>query len=116
MENFRTTATLNKKRDFYQHFGIRSVLCSLYGDKPEDIVVVEFKISENQEVPQPNAPALNADYWGWYDNNTKKFSMIYAQHFLLEMCFPYGTKASEEFGKGKAYRLEIVNIFKQPKE
>ena len=36
------------------------------------------------------------------------FIMIYAQRFLLDMCFPYGIKATEEKGQGKAYRLEIV--------
>jgi hypothetical protein len=112
VENFKTTATLNKSGKFYQHFGIRAVLCSLYGDKPEDIVGVEFKISEDQTVPKPNQPTLSADYWGWYDNDKKEFTMmIYAQRFLLEMCFP-NMEESEKRGKGKAYRLEIVNIYK----
>jgi len=111
MENFKITATLNKTGKFYQHFGIREILCSLYGDKPEDIVEVEFKISDDQTVPKPNEKMLSADYWGWYSNKDQKFTMmIYAQRFLLEMCFPNGIKASEDYGDGKAYRLEIVNV------
>jgi len=35
--------------------------------------------------------------------------MIYAQRFLLDMCFPAGIKETENGGGGKAYRLEIVN-------
>jgi hypothetical protein len=107
MKNFKTTATLNENGKFYEHFGISPKLASLYGDKPEDIVEVEFKISDNQKVP-PHDKSMNVDYWGWYDSRIKKFSMIYAKHFLLEMCFPYGIKANEDKGQGKAYRLEII--------
>jgi len=111
MDNFKIKATLNKAGKFYQHFGIHETLCSLYGDKPEDIVEVEFHISEDQTVPKPNEKMLSADYWGWYNN--KEFTMmIYAQRFLLEMCFPNGIKASEDYGQGKAYRLEIVGVTK----
>jgi len=113
MKNFKTTATLNKQGNFYQHFGIHEKLCSLYGDKPEDIVTVEFKISADQSIPDENnmEKLMTPDYWGWYDNDKKAFGMmIYAKRFLLEMCFTYGIKASEEAGQGKAYRLEIVKI------
>jgi hypothetical protein len=109
MKNFKITATKNKSGNFYQHFGIHETLCSLYGDKPEDIVEIEFKISADQSVPEPNKPMLGADYWGWYSSERKEFTMmIYAQRFLLEMCFPNGIKASEEAGQGQAYRLEVV--------
>lgn len=111
MNNFRETAVINENGKFYQHFGIRPVLASLYGDKPEDIVVIEFKISEDQSIPAHDK-SMNVDYWGWYDKRVEKFNMIYAKHFLLEMCFPYGIRASEEKEQGKAYRLEIVNIEK----
>jgi hypothetical protein len=109
MKNFKETATLHENGKFYQHFGISSHIASLYGDDPRNIVVIEFKISNNQEIP-PHDKSMNVDYWGWYDNRTEKFNMIYAKHFLLEMCFPYGIKASEDKGQGKAYRLEIVNV------
>jgi hypothetical protein len=110
IKTFKITATLNERGDFYQHFGIHPKLASVYGDKPEDIVEIKFKISDDQSIP-PNDQSMNPDYWGWYDNNSKKFSMmIYAKRFLLEMCFPYGIKASEDKGHGKAYRLEILNV------
>ena len=106
---FKMTATLNKSGRFYQHFGIRPVLVSLYGDKVEDIRELTMKISEDQTIPK--GVIKEPDYWGWYDNDKKLFSiMIYAQRFLLEMCFPYGLKAEEDAEKGKAYRLEIVNV------
>ena len=114
MENFKITATQNKSGKFYQHFGICETLCCIYGDKPEDIVEIEFNISTDQSVPKHNEQiqTLGADYWGWYDNEDKKFTMmIYAQRFLLEMCFP-NMEESEKRGRGKAYRLEIVNVNK----
>ncbi len=111
MKTFTTTATLNKKGKFYQHFGITPKLVSLYGDKVEDIVNITFKISDDQTVPAPNETSLSADYWGWYDNEMEDFSqMIYAKRFLLQMCFPYGIKASEDNGQGKAFRLEIIEV------
>jgi hypothetical protein len=112
MDNFRETAILNVKGKYYQHFGIRPMLCSVYGDKPEDIVTIEFKISTDQSIPLSNDKSMSADYWGWYDYEKKKFTMIYAKHFLLEMCFAYGIQACEDKGQGKAYRLEIVEIIK----
>jgi hypothetical protein len=111
IKNFKITATLNKSGNFYQHFGIHPKLCSLYGDKPEDIVEVTFKISEDQSLPDDNKQKMTPDYWGWYDNKRKEFTiMIYAKRFLLEMCFPNGIKASEDYGQGKAYRLEIASV------
>lgn len=112
MENFKTTATLNKNSNFYEHFGIREALASVYGNKPEEIVELEMKISEDQTIPMPNEKNLNADYWGWYNNSSQRFNMIYAKRFLLEMCFPYGISSSERVNQGKAYRLEIISIVK----
>ena len=107
MENFKITATLNKNGKFYEHFGIHNVLASLYGNKPEDIVKLEMHISEDQTIP-PSDQSMNPDYWGWYDFEEQKFTMIYAKRFLLEMCFPYGIKAEEEKNRGKSYRLLII--------
>jgi len=107
MENFNTTAVFLLNGNYFHHFGIRPELASLYGEKPEDIQELIMKISDNQ---QPNLFNLItiADYWGWYDNKKKIFTMIYPKRFLLEMCFTYGMKASEIANQGKAYRLEII--------
>jgi hypothetical protein len=104
-EIYKHTAVFNGKN--YEHFGIHPTLASLYGDKPEDIVEVKLKISIDQKIPE-NDNTMTPDYWGWYDFKKKNFTMIYAKRFLLEMCFPYGIKASEDKKQGKAYRLEIL--------
>jgi len=94
---------------YYNHFGIHPSIASMYGDKPEDIETLTLKISEDQSIPEPNSKCDDADYWGWYDSEKKRFSsMIYAQRFILDICFPAGIKGSEKAGKGKAYRLDII--------
>jgi hypothetical protein len=106
---FKITAIFDKENGgHYKHFGINPVSAVLYGDKPEDIVEVNIRISDDQSTPV-NYNSMIADYWGWYDYKDKKFSLIYPKRFLLEMCFPYGIAASERAGQGKAYRLELSN-------
>lgn len=107
--NFKVNAALSDNGEYYQHFGIVPSLASLYGDNPDDIVEIEMKVSDDQTI----IPEITtfADYWEWISSDRNEFTqMIYAQRFLLEMCFPYGIKASEEKGHGKAYRLEIVSV------
>jgi len=99
---FKTTAVHNG--DHYHHFGIYPATASLYGDKIEDIEEVTLTVSDDQSPDN----SMDVDYWGWYDNKKGEFTnMIYPKYFLLNMCFPYGIKATEETGQGKAYRLEI---------
>lgn len=105
------TAVFNGK--YFEHFGIREISAFLYGKKKEEILKVELTISDDQSLPPlpQNDPAvMTSDYWGWWDNEQKHFSMIYQKRFLLNMCFPYGIESSEEKGKGKAYRLEVKEI------
>ena len=106
-DTFEITAVWDGER--YYHFGIRAATASLYGDDPDDIVTLTMKISEDQSEPTNVGKELpDADYWGWYEDRDEKFLMLYPQKFLLKMCFMYGMKVEEEKGKGKAYRLEVV--------
>lgn len=104
-----TTAVLNKT--YYHHFGINEMSASLYGNKVAEIENLKMKMSDNQEPPAKNSniDSTKPDYWGWYDNEEQKFLLIFPAYFMLNMCFPYGMKVEEEAGKGKAYRLEIIN-------
>ena len=67
-----------------------------------------MKISKDQSIPEPNNKSEEADYWVWCDEKHKFTTMLYAQRFLLDMCFPAGIKGAEDAGQGKAYRVEIV--------
>lgn len=107
MEEIKINATLNKEGNFYEHFGIHESLVNLYGNKPEDIVELHMKISEDQSIPKKDNNNI-PDYWGWYDYEKKEFTLIYAKRFLLDICFPYGIKAYEKNNRGKAYRLIII--------
>jgi hypothetical protein len=110
---FTLLAVVDKRNGYLKHFGIHVKMKSIYGVRDEQIVRARMRASENQ-VRDPklkeNDPS-KADYWGWYDTETQAFStsLIWAAYFLLNMCFTYGIKASEEKGQGKAYRLEIVS-------
>ena len=107
MKEFKTTAVWNEK--YYHHFGIHASLASMYGDDPADIQTLTMKPAKDQSLPQKDSGDIEVDYWGWYDAKRDEFTMIYAQRFLLDMCFPAGIKETENGGGGKAYRLEIVN-------
>lgn len=104
---FEITAVWDEKH--YQHFGIHPNLVSLYGDKVEDIETITMKVSDDQSIPEPNEKQEVADYWGWYDFVDKRFTnMIYSARFILGICFPCGIEITEESGRGKAYRLEVI--------
>ena len=101
---FEVTATWNGK--YYEHFGIHEMTASIYGNKVEDILNIKLKISDDQTIPPTHKE--DADYWGWLSKGSDELSMIYAQWFLVDMCFPAGIKGTEEAGQGKAYRLEVI--------
>lgn len=93
----------------YKSFGVRREFPSLYGVNEDDIVEVELGVHEDQSPDSDNTgQVMKADYWGWFDNGRNEFTMIWPKYFLLNMCFPYGIKAAEEVGQGKAFRLKIV--------
>ena len=104
-DQYEVTAVHNG--DHYHHFGIHPKTATLYGDNPEDIETIVFRIHKDQSIPETHKQ--EADYWGWYEYRDERFTiMIYPQRFLLNMCFPAGIEGSEEAHHGKAYRLEIV--------
>lgn len=108
---YKHTAIFNGKN--FEHFGIHSLNALLYGHKAEDILRVELIIAEDQTIPPPpqnDKDVLKPDYWGWLDSTINEFTMVYPKRFLLEICFPAGLKATEEKGRGKAYRLNVLKI------
>lgn len=107
----KSTATLAKNKDCYEHFGIHEKTAAIYGNKEEEIVELELVISKNQDRPEHKTGSFDeADYWAWLEDGKTGYYLIYPQYFLLNMCFPNGIKASEDVGQGKAMRVEIKNI------
>ncbi len=46
-------------------------------------------------------------HWGWWDAERKWFTMIFHDKMLVDMCFPYGSKAAEELGRGRVAQLRV---------
>ena len=100
------------KSEEFRHFGVSPETASMYGDKPENIIIVVISVSDDQSIPTETQE--KADYWGWYDHQEKAMSIIYQSRFQLDMCFPSGIKHMENIDKGKAYRLNMKLWQKDP--
>jgi hypothetical protein len=46
-------------------------------------------------------------YWGWWNIETQRFEMVFASKVQVEVCFPYGSKAEEDRGRGKLLPLNV---------
>lgn len=62
-------------------------------------------------------PDEKTSYWGWLENDDEllrkkggSIVMIHSTRDLLEMCFPYGSKAAEEAGEGRAIRVVVEEV------
>lgn len=99
-----TTAVKAYKDDilYYTHFGINSVTARVWGNKPSDVIKVRMMIAPDQTESEP------PDYWGWWSYTDKRFHMIWPSKAQFSICFPYGYKANEKRGEGKAYRLIVI--------
>ena len=109
---FVVTASIKRSEkhgEYYQHFGIHHSLLSLYGVKVEDLCRVRFEIIP--DVNLDNRKETNdIDYWGLYNFEEKRLSLIYPSYIQFYVCFPYGPKDEETRGRGKCLNLKIVEI------
>lgn len=85
---------------FYPTLHVYTVGLMGFGPEEVDPVLVR-DLREGEESP----------YWGWWDNKHEEFCLVYPREMLTEMCFPYGTKAEEERGKG-----QLVNVWVEKRE
>jgi len=49
-------------------------------------------------------------HWAWLDSDETSPSMIWPFREALEMCFPYGSKAEVDHGRGIVVRLRLSVI------
>lgn len=54
-------------------------------------------------------------HWSWWDAERKSHSMIFGSRVLVEICFPYGSRAEEERGRGKVVRVRVEQIAEEAK-
>jgi hypothetical protein len=62
-----------------------------------------------EPAPDLEKDKAEVEYWGWLNNNGE-LSMVWANYFLFDMCFPNGAEATEAYGQGKRIKLELINF------
>ena len=65
----------------------------------DEIPILETEVSQGTDTPE--------SYWGWWDDNRKRWELVFPRKFLVEMCFPYGTDPEELVGRGKLLPVNI---------
>jgi hypothetical protein len=79
----------------YNHFYPSKAQLRLCGAKEDDVVSVI--LTEDQM----------GTHWGWWDNKTNDFSMVYPQRFLVTICSPDAFKAATERGDGEILAIRV---------
>jgi hypothetical protein len=108
MNDIIHTTGVKNERGYYEHIGITKNIseAKMYGVEIEDIEDITFKVYLKSDSSQ--AKINKQEYWGWYDNEVKKFIMIWPNYLLLHICFPYGLPYHEKMGNGKAFKLKLI--------
>ena len=55
-------------------------------------------------------PDEAGDYWTWWDSEKDDFHFTAFAKMAVEICFPYGSKAEEDRGRGKLIRCRVEPI------
>jgi len=64
--------------------------------------IVEVEVSQGQDMPD--------SYWAWWDIAGQRWTMVFPNKKLVEICFPYGSKAEEDRGRGKLLPVKIFRL------
>jgi hypothetical protein len=99
----RTTHVKSDKDALY----FNNIYSNAFGTKmcgDDEIYKLTFELAPDLERDKEEV-----EYWGWL-NNKGELSMVYANYFLFDMCFPNGAEASEGFGDGKRVKLNLLNF------
>lgn len=92
------TESKNAKGGKYLNYFYPNTVAVRFCGEGNPIYKVEVKEGKEQQV----------GYWAWWDEKDKEFCHVYSAKFLVEMCFPYGTKIEEERGNGKLVPVDIT--------
>ena len=105
-------ARVAKATDGNEYAYFTNIYSNVFGTEMcgnENVHMLLFQPHANQEIDKEEV-----EYWGWL-NNDGKLSMIWANYFLFDMCFPNGAEASEACGQGKRIKLKLVDYKDQLK-
>lgn len=67
---------------------------------PDPILAMKLTVITSED-------ATEDDYWAWWDSETDSVRHVWPREFLVEMCFPYGSKAESERGRGRVIRVRV---------
>lgn len=67
--------------------------------------IFKAKLTENQS----NEESI---YWAWWENEKNTFTLCYPMKAGVEICFPYGTKAESDRGRGVLVNV-VVELVKE---
>ena len=79
----------------YQHFYPSEVALGLCGSS---LPTVTVEVTEDPD----------GDYWAWWHLDQECFSMVYGTIEQFEMCFPNGSSAAEESGRGLRLKVKVA--------
>jgi hypothetical protein len=54
-------------------------------------------------------------YWGWWNLEYMRWEMVFGSKVQVEVCFPYGSKAEEERGRGWLLPVDVKVLEKLEK-
>lgn len=91
---------------YYSHFFPSTLGVKMCQDDRRPYPVFEVLVTETEEYPNLDT------YWGWWDQERQMFNIVFVKKLLVEVCFPYGSKAEEDRGRGKLLPVNITVIRK----
>lgn len=95
--------TDHQSRPYLSYFFSHVVQVKMCMDSRRPLPIYETEVSAGDD---PNG------YWGWWDAERQEFCFVFVKRLLVEVCFPYGSKAEEERGRGKLMPVRVTILRK----
>ncbi len=94
-----------KKTEYFDGIGTSFFFTKCFGSAPY------YQISLRE------TDLESGQYFGWKDYTKQEYQMIWPSLVQAEICFPYGSKAEEEKGRGKLVGFVLENVIEvRPEE
>ena len=101
--------------EFFNHVEPSKWANSLY-PKGDDGFVYEVELSPHPDQVRRKGDCQQQQYWGWLKTGGDRYEMVYPSYAQFSMCFAYGFEAEEARGRGKAFRLLVVEVSREVDE
>ena len=87
------------------HFYLHTDLVKMCGHDE----VFRVKVTEVELIPNVSEQLDKSaeGYFGWWDDEKQEFQFVAPNLHCVEICFPYGSKAEAERGRGNVYRVNV---------